>query len=493
MKNTTLIICLILLSFVPLKKLRSQNKNIPNAVLSGEIVGMADSSLTVYITQWPGKELNPKYLVHSTTLQNGKFRFQLPLTELALISFSRETVSFQVNFAGESKIYLEPGDSIHLLIPGLDNPSIQDVEFTGKGAEKQLLLKTIGQKFKEILQEPEGPTLKDKFDRILKFQSAVHDVFMRDNTRISPNSRNAILAARMESFISSACTHLFEDSSVGDETKTELYKRYRNQLLTKQFHDEILAGNPMMIRDIQDIVLLDFLSKNNLPFTRQYAASTANMYNLLKQSYQDNAAKDFVLAAFIIRTLKLKGWKPDLKRIVDDYRAQFGNTNKYRIQVDEACNKFENHMQNKDWIYDLTLKDTAQRSVTLRQFRDKVVLIDFMYNGCAGCVSIRPKLEKLEHEFRDKDVAFVSVSVDKSLEHFKKGIGKFSSKGATALYTNGQGFAHPIIDQLGIISYPTLVLIDRNGMIVSARVPHLGTQKAEKELSALITQCLNLN
>ncbi len=58
---------------------------------------------------------------------------------------------------------------------------------------------------------------------------------------------------------------------------------------------------------------------------------------------------------------------------------------------------------------DFTLKDLAGRTVNLRALRGKAVLLNFWATWCGPCIAEMPELEKLQQEYKDKDVAFLFV------------------------------------------------------------------------------------
>lgn len=67
---------------------------------------------------------------------------------------------------------------------------------------------------------------------------------------------------------------------------------------------------------------------------------------------------------------------------------------------------------------DFTIRDGA-RTVTLRQFRGRPVLLNFWATWCAPCVQEIPSLNEFQKEFADKGVVVVAVSVDKNAQKYR--------------------------------------------------------------------------
>jgi uncharacterized protein (TIGR03067 family) len=124
--------------------------------------------------------------------------------------------------------------------------------------------------------------------------------------------------------------------------------------------------------------------------------------------------------------------------------------------------------------------------IKLADLRGKIVLLDFWGYWCGPCVQAMPTLFRLHKKFADKGLAIVTVHVDlageidtpekldQKIAVLKKDQWKgedfpFSAALACGRFvTNPDGSqtrSGPSIDY-GILSYPTTVLIDRNGNIV---------------------------
>jgi thiol-disulfide isomerase/thioredoxin len=119
------------------------------------------------------------------------------------------------------------------------------------------------------------------------------------------------------------------------------------------------------------------------------------------------------------------------------------------------------------------LKDMEGKDVSLSSFNDKVVLLDFWFTGCTGCMRLNKSLVPVYEAYKkDPRVAIVSISIDSDLDQWKKSVktGKYSSPYGVHLYTGTLGTTHPIITENSIAVYPKFYIL-KNGGIYSAIAP----------------------
>jgi thiol-disulfide isomerase/thioredoxin len=119
--------------------------------------------------------------------------------------------------------------------------------------------------------------------------------------------------------------------------------------------------------------------------------------------------------------------------------------------------------------FDFSLKDVADKTVKLSDFTGKVVVLDFYFTGCRACKVLAPIMEKLEYEFKGKQVIFIAISIDRNKSTWLSSVNQnlYSSPLSLNLFTSGNGTDDPVIKHYNINSYPTLILINKDGRIGS--------------------------
>ncbi|MFD2513185.1 thioredoxin-like domain-containing protein [Pontibacter locisalis] len=107
----------------------------------------------------------------------------------------------------------------------------------------------------------------------------------------------------------------------------------------------------------------------------------------------------------------------------------------------------------------------TDRTWSIKDFKGKIVLLDFWTFGCINCQHIVPDLKRLEEEFADILVVIgvhsAKFDAEKHSEAIEQAIQKF-------------GIEHPVVndadfkvwDQYGAKAWPTIVLIDPNGKVI---------------------------
>jgi len=117
---------------------------------------------------------------------------------------------------------------------------------------------------------------------------------------------------------------------------------------------------------------------------------------------------------------------------------------------------------------DFDLVDVHGSPLRLKDFRGRVVLLDFMATRCPPCRASMPLLLELHEEVGD-EVVFISISVDPVSDAEEKLISWFADWNSS--WIHARDLADPPVSQLFKISrIPTFVLIDESGRIVGKHV-----------------------
>lgn len=102
----------------------------------------------------------------------------------------------------------------------------------------------------------------------------------------------------------------------------------------------------------------------------------------------------------------------------------------------------------------------TNRSVSLNDYKGKVVLLDFWIFHCGYCQASVPKLNALQEKFKGQKFNLLTVNVTDSKELIDLFIKKTKSE-FPILYRGGE-----IAKQYGVVGYPTVVLIGKDGKVI---------------------------
>jgi len=110
-------------------------------------------------------------------------------------------------------------------------------------------------------------------------------------------------------------------------------------------------------------------------------------------------------------------------------------------------------------------------SLKLSSFKNQsYVLLDFWASWCVPCRQITPILKEIHNMYREKGLVIVGISWDFNKKAWKEAIAKDS----TFNWHHISGFFDPATDGFrtlySIASIPTLILIDKNGIIIGRYV-----------------------
>ena len=115
--------------------------------------------------------------------------------------------------------------------------------------------------------------------------------------------------------------------------------------------------------------------------------------------------------------------------------------------------------------------DTKGESVSLDDLKGKYVYVDVWATWCAPCKREIPFLKKLDDEFKDKDIVFVSLSIDK-MEHKDKWLKMVEDEQLQGVQImSDKDWNSDFVTAYNIKGIPRFILIDKEGNIVDANAP----------------------
>jgi thiol-disulfide isomerase/thioredoxin len=87
-------------------------------------------------------------------------------------------------------------------------------------------------------------------------------------------------------------------------------------------------------------------------------------------------------------------------------------------------------------VYALRLTDTSGRIVELNAFKNKYLVIDFWASWCGPCIANVPSLNELIRNYRGDSIGFVSISLDRYPDQWKKALWSHRIDGVQLCDTN---------------------------------------------------------
>ena len=132
----------------------------------------------------------------------------------------------------------------------------------------------------------------------------------------------------------------------------------------------------------------------------------------------------------------------------------------------------------------ITLKGPSpdgKTKVDLAQLKKKVVVVQYWATTCEPCIADFAQLKELQAKYQKKGLAIIGVSLDSNKKELDAFLKQNRLPGAQ-IYEPG-GLDSRLANEMGILSLPTMLLIDQQGKVVSRNV-HVS--ELDKEIKALL-------
>ena len=186
---------------------------------------------------------------------------------------------------------------------------------------------------------------------------------------------------------------------------------------------------------------------------------TPERYDLAQQKLQGR-----VLYWSLARELML-GISFDCEAFVDARWQSFKESNpfpEYTEAIQAELNKLLT-LQPGQPAPDFTLHDPDGQSVSLSQFKGKVVLLDFWASWCGPCIDDLGTLRKIKEQVAAQPVVFLNVSLDANEGAWKQAIAKHEIKGVHVR-------SEQVAQAYNVSGIPRYYLVDPQGLIVEDRL-----------------------
>jgi len=212
---------------------------------------------------------------------------------------------------------------------------------------------------------------------------------------------------------------------------------------------------------------------------RSKKVTFSDLFTLVSHEYTGALRDKVILLVFLNYARK----DPNSVNYLDKAYQVMENDESKRLLQEWAIN----HLKGAPaFAFDLP-SETGKR-FKLNNFRGKIIVADFWFYGCEGCLGIPPAMSEVWKKYANNDrVVFLSINVDRAKKTWENGLksGRYTIPGSIHLSLMGLGTEHDFIKFYGYDSYPQLLVIGPKGEIISAYPPDPRIDKG-KELIKLI-------
>ncbi|MBF26081.1 MAG: thioredoxin [Flavobacteriales bacterium] len=136
---------------------------------------------------------------------------------------------------------------------------------------------------------------------------------------------------------------------------------------------------------------------------------------------------------------------------------------------------------------DFTYPDINKNNVSLSDFKGKYVYVDIWATWCGPCIYEIPHLIELEKKYHDKNIVFMSVSVDNytNLEKWEEMI-KEKGMGGEQLFASGWNSQIGNDYAISATGIPRFLLIDKDGNILDVNAPRPSSDRIKEILNNIL-------
>lgn len=415
-------------------------------------------------------------------------RFVLPLstvinyTRIVFATSRKQGVISPVNLHFGNNLFLvERGDTVKIhLYP----KKISDVKFSGKSAVKYNCsyklnnLPSLGEKENKSFYKMVDA---GKYSAALAFLNTWADSLYATADAVLENADHSISQEIKElikldtrAFLYNVLRVRMQALFEGNKQNRALLENMRTQLMDSKYTtiskaEETLAAKSygwcdLLLNNEQFLEMINRTLKE-YPEKGNASGASPNEWMLgLSNRYGGNV-KDKLLVLMLLKNMDRDG---GVKSYISETLIP-NRENEYIKALNSIIARSEGSV-----AYNFSLKDASGKTHLLTDYKEKVVIIDFWFTGCTGCMLLAKEMKAIIADYEDKsDVLFVSINVDKYRDVWLRSLeqGKYTEAEALNLWTDGLARNHPILAYYNIQSFPTLLIIDKNGLLASRYPP----------------------
>jgi uncharacterized protein (TIGR03067 family) len=200
---------------------------------------------------------------------------------------------------------------------------------------------------------------------------------------------------------------------------------------------------------------------------RYFAAEAAYRWTLAQEIRTPAETKTAVeKAAADLKAARGSLERPEFRQKADALLAE--HEQQARMIVEEAERRSTILGQRSpDW----STTDLEGKPHALKDYRGKVVILDFWYRSCFWCVRAMPQVKKIADHFKDQPVVVLGMNTDPKEEDARFVVEKMRLN-----YANLKAAGLP--EKYKVQAFPTVVVIDQEGVV---RAVHVGSETTLKE------------
>ena len=390
--------------------------------------------------------------------ENGCLAVELPFTEAQMAL---------VKLGDEIKLFLEPGDQLHIDADLLDLP--QSLRFSGQGAANNQFLAALRSRFPDYLRIDYKDLEVDAFRKIIDQRRLELESFLDEGCsqyQLTPNFITYYRAKITYEWAEQLVSYWIGYYMQNGRERPVLPADYYDVLNQVELVDEVAIG----ISHYQNFLEYNFdrLEDEAYKSAQREQLSEEQCRDLLETYTRYNQAKRvlhgkvlyFLLAGEIVSDFQWGHFDQSEQRL-----AEFLQDNPYPeyTEVVEEVVREASKFKPGQPAPDFTLDDLEGQSVSLSDFRGQAVFLDFWASWCGPCIEDLPHLAKIKQQAQNQKIVFLSISLDTSVKQWCQAV---EAHTLTGVHVHSPGGWQSAVAQLyQVRSIPSYLLVGPDGRI----------------------------
>ena len=186
-----------------------------------------------------------------------------------------------------------------------------------------------------------------------------------------------------------------------------------------------------------------------------------NFYGLLSTLNRDEFDENLS-----VYEKKMNSALEPLKKL-NNYEEDQGKITKIVVSWRERKDDYDGMPKNGDMSIDFSYPNISNEMISLSFFKGRLVYIDIWATWCGPCIAEIPSLKRLQKDYENMDIIFLSVSVDTDKESWKKMLTE-DQLGGVQLWADGWS---QITKSYAIFGIPRFILVDKSGELIAVNAP----------------------
>lgn len=478
------IVCILLLSFaLSCKQNRtsidhSENGESNEVVLIGKVENIKDTTINFSYYEYKFLKDLTNHPVEFDSVGNFKMKLQVENPLKGWFSFGKEPVVEEFSFTTVEGVdtimktgtfdfkmvylFLKPGDSISMSVDANDIKN--SLAFDGTTDGDIQFVRQEEQTFNDYKHK----YLKNWYDVSQRepndFKQNADKLYQRKMEFLRDYKSSHQLSPFLVSFYEANNYSSWIGSKVNYPKIYALYNRDKELNLPADYYDflnDVSLDNSIGENGMGYFFDLSAILKKKYELAYIDDSNIPEFYDWLEGKLSEKVRYEYMAYALnsdfsnrLYSEFDAKGKYPEMSKVV---RKKYGHL-EAMLEGSQTPNvEFEN---------------TQGDIVKLKDFKGKYTYIDLWATWCGPCIKEIPSLQKLEKQYHDKNIQFVSISFDKEKDH-QKWLDFVKDKNLKGHQLIASDETNDLISKTyNIKMIPRFIFIDPEGKIIDATAPY---------------------